>query len=69
MPVYKTPLELQMYRESQETRSLVEQLYKKIGEPFKPEKKKVRVGYKGYKEEEVYLTTNEMIQLILKHHE
>ena len=66
MPCYKTPLELQMYSESQETRSLVEKLYKRMGEPHKPEKKKVRVGYKGYKEEEVYLTSKQMLEFILR---
>ena len=65
MPSYKTQLEIQMYRESQETRILVKKLYEKMGEPHKPEKKKVRVGYKGYKEEEVCLTSKQMLEFIL----
>ena len=56
-----------MKRESDETRVLVEQLYKKMGEPHKPPKKRSRVGYKEYKEEEVYLTAQEMLRLILRH--
>ena len=52
MPYYKTQLEKQMKKESDDTRILVEKLYKKIGEPHKPPKKRIRVGYKGYKEED-----------------
>ena len=66
MPYYKTQLEKQMKKESDDTRILVEKLYKKMGEPHKPPKKRTRVGYKGYKEEEVWLTAQEMLRLILK---
>ena len=46
-------------------RGKVEKLYKLMGEPQKPPKKKIYLRYRQVKYEDVYLTTKEMLDLMI----
>ena len=48
-----------------DTRHLVETLYRILGEPEPPSKKKIRVGY-GCRYEQVWMTSDDMLERIIK---
>lgn len=65
MPYYKTPLEKDLKTQMDDTRHLVETLYRIVGEPEPPSKKKIRVGY-GCRYEQVWMTSDDMLERIIK---
>ena len=65
MPTYNTYLEKDLKKQMDKTRDLVEKLYKVVGSPDQPPDKRVRVGYRGYKTEKVWMTSDDMLTRII----